>query len=84
MEQITVKITNGKKYGEFAVLFKNGRKLLGWTQRWRDGMWHNCQQGFSFSASETIDRAVDIMKEYITNVLDPFGTMTIKFEQPEE
>ena len=82
--EITVKITNGKKDGEFAVLFKNGRKLLGRTQRGRDGMWYNYQKGFSFSASKTLDRAVDIMKEYITNVLDPFGTRTIKFEQPEE
>ena len=80
MEQVTVKITNGIKDGEFAVLFKNGRKLLGWTQRWNsDGLWHNHQSGFSFSASDTLDRAVEIMQEHIENCLDPFGTRKIEF-----
>ena len=82
MDTINIKVINGIKDGKFAVLFYNGRKLLGWTQQWKnDGLWHNNRQGFSFSASETLDRAVDIMKEHISIVLDPFGTKTINFEQ---
>jgi hypothetical protein len=84
METINIKVTNGMKDGEFAVLYKQGRKLLGWTQRWRDGMWHNHKNGYSFSASETLARAVDVMKEHLCDTLDMFGNKKIIFQMPEE
>lgn len=84
METINIKVTNGMKDGEFAVLYKQGRKLLGWTQRWRDGLWHNSKKGYSFSASETLERAVWVMKEYLKDTLDMFGNKTINFQMPEE
>lgn len=84
METINIKVTNGMKDGEFAVLYKQGRKLLGWTQRWHDGLWHNHKKGYSFSASETLDRAVDVMKEHLLATLDMFGNKTINFQMPEE
>lgn len=85
MDTIKIKVSNGAKDGKFAVLYKQGRKLLGWTERWdNDGLWHNHKSGYSFSASETLASAVNIMKEHLANVLDPFGTKKIIFEMPEE
>lgn len=85
METINIKVINGMKDGEFAVLYKQGRKLLGWTKRWNsDGLWHNHKIGYSFSASETLARAVDIMKEYLCQTLDMFGNKKINFQMPEE
>lgn len=84
METINIKVINGMKDGEFAVLYKQGRKLLGWTQRWRDGMWHNCKRDYSFSASETLARAVEVMKEHLKNTLNMFGNKNINFQIPED
>lgn len=84
METININVINGMKDGEFAVLYKQGRKLLGWTQRWRDGLWHNHKKGYSFSASDELYKAVEIMKEHLTNTLDMFGNKNINFQMPEE
>lgn len=85
METINIKVINGVKDGEYAVLYKQGRKLLGWTQRWNnDGLWHNHKKGYSFSASETLAGAVDIMKEHLCQTLDMFGNKKIIFEMADK
>lgn len=85
METINIKVINGMKDGEFAVLYKQGRKLLGWTQRNnRDGLWENHKKGYSFSASDTLARSVEVMKEHLCNTLDMFGNKNINFQMPEE
>ena len=84
METITIKAVNGIKDGKFAVLWKIGRKTVAWTQRWdSDSLWHNSKNGFSFSDSETLERAIWVMKEYLADSLDPFGTKKIIFETPK-
>lgn len=67
----TIKCVNGKKYGEFAVLYKLGRKTLGWTQRSNSGKWCNFRPGFMFSASDTLDIAVDVMEEHLRKCFAP-------------
>lgn len=84
MEAIEIKAVNGKKDEEFAVLYKQGRKILGWTQRDRQGMWCNYRRGFGFSASEELSRAVDIMEEHLRDILDPFGTKQVTLIRPEQ
>ena len=84
METIEIKAVNGIKYGDFAVLYKHGRKLLGWTQRDENGKWCNHRKNFMFSASDTLCRAVDIMEEYLRNTLDPFGNKQVTVIRPKQ
>ena len=69
---IQIKAVNGKKDGKFAVIWKWGRKHLGFTQQLKNGNWANFTRGCQFSESPTLSDATWVMKEYLVNKLDPF------------
>ena len=80
--EIIIKISKGQSLsGKEIVTYKQGRKTLGWTEFMEyNRKWCNCKKGYSFSASDTLERAIEVMKEHLVNVLNPFGNNIIKFQ----
>jgi len=77
MEKI-IKMVPGYYGTDKAILFKMGNKVLGFTSE-ENGRYINYGHNFSFSNSDTLDRAIDIMKTWIINCINPLGNYTISF-----
>jgi hypothetical protein len=73
-----IKLTASNTGTGQTITFKLGNKILGHTIE-EKGRFVNYGRNFSFSNSATLQQAIDIMKTWICNCLNPFGNDTITF-----